>query len=181
MNDRFTDNCVGAANHKEFLLFVIYSVLADGLGAIWYYFWLQNIYAADDGEWPERDSYSTGVLVVLCISGIEATILGSSIMLQQIYLVCLNMSRIEMRDFFAWRQAWRDQKQKGGTKLWAWPYHLGYCRNLSSVMGYNPLLWPCPSPAHPDDIHRGTRFELNPKYLNFILARRKSGSTTDID
>mmetsp|Transcript_26498 Transcript_26498/g.74066 ORF Transcript_26498/g.74066 Transcript_26498/m.74066 type:complete len:356 (+) Transcript_26498:77-1144(+) len=164
----FSDQCVGFHNHKTFVLFCTYAVLADGIGAVWYVLWAKNIgVLVDEGsvDAAVADSYILGVYAGIIAAGLPSAIVFFTILLQQIYFMGLNITRLEMADLYAWRAAFWERRKLGKKEKSVWPYHLGCCRNYASLLGRHFWLWPFPCYAFDPHSNAGTDFDYHTLYV----------------
>jgi hypothetical protein len=120
----WTSNCVGYHNHKYFLLFLMYSVMAS------------NMVTIDLLQMLTHTTLPAGATFFLvegeCLSALLSGVL-TPFFLFHCWLSSNNMTTIEFCE----------KKGQNGSSYDS-PYNIGVYRNLCSILGDNPLLWPLP-------------------------------------
>ena len=120
----WTSNCVGYNNHKYFLLFLMYSVMAS------------NMVTIDLLQMLTHHTLPAGATFFLvegeCLSALLSGVL-TPFFLFHCWLSSNNMTTIEFCE----------KKGTNGASYES-PYNIGVYRNLCSILGENPLLWPFP-------------------------------------
>ncbi|CAA6666553.1 unnamed protein product [Spirodela intermedia] len=129
------NNCVGYANYKPFIIFVLNATISSIYSVVVF---VGNI-LHNDHKFIERAS--SKLFNVSCIwfnSDDLKHSLGHSAG-WHIFLMCHNMTTIEYRE--AIRAMWLARKS---GQRYHHPFDLGPCKNLSSTLGPNALKWWCP-------------------------------------
>jgi len=132
----WVNNCVGAANTKFFVLFLLYATLACFYYALLVFFFLVNFFKGktllhmkDLGAW--LGLILCTVIVVFCLSLMVAGLFGWNV-----WLVARNETSQENYD--------KEVASAKARRPVRHPYDLGCVRNIKAVMGPHPWLWLVP-------------------------------------
>ncbi|XAR68933.1 Protein S-acyltransferase [Bertholletia excelsa] len=141
------NNCVGHANYKVFLLFVLYAVIACIYSLVLLVGSLANDFERDEEktEGSARIIYVTCALLVVPLSVALTVLFGWNI-----YLILHNKTTIEYHEGV--RAMWLAEK---GGDVYSHPYDLGAYENLITVLGPNIFCWVFPTLGRTDS---GLRF-----------------------
>jgi len=156
-------NTVGFHNQKFFFLFLLYTNAACAqLGISFLQLLVQ---------------YTLPALTTFCLIGAEGlTVLVTSLLvpffLFHFWLIARNTTTIEFCERM--RSAGEEENHSEGSGFLR--YDLGIFRNLSAVLGSNPLLWLIPVGAPPGD---GINFPLNPNYEQAVA--RAAAAAMDLE
>ncbi|XP_058109590.1 probable protein S-acyltransferase 16 isoform X2 [Magnolia sinica] len=132
------NNCVGHANYKIFLVFVLYGVIACIhctillVGSV-----LNNVHTDPSGGSYKFVYIISGVLLFPLTAALTV-LLG-----WHVYLLLSNKTTIEYHEGV--RAMWLAEKVGNSYRH---PYDLGAYENLVSVLGTNVLTWLCPTSSH---------------------------------
>ncbi|KAE9610990.1 putative protein S-acyltransferase [Lupinus albus] len=142
------NNCVGHANYKVFIVFVMYAVIS----CVYSLVLLVGSVAYDDGLRGEKKN-SGSFRTVYVVSGLLLVPLSIALCVLlgwHIYLILHNKTTIEYHEGV--RALWLAEK---GGSIYNHPYDLGPYENLTSVLGPNIPTWLWPTASH---IGSGLRF-----------------------
>ncbi|WVR05338.1 hypothetical protein IAU60_002352 [Kwoniella sp. DSM 27419] len=144
-------NCVGFHNQGHFLRFLLWVDMATSYHLVMIASRVMSIAHSYQEEPSLADilflvfNFATCVPVWLCVGMFS---------MYHVYLACGNSTTIE---------GWEKDKvatlvRRGKIKEIKYPYNIGMFRNISSVLGSNPLLWLWPQKMRGD----GLSFPVNP-------------------
>ncbi|XP_077226126.1 DHHC-type zinc finger family protein [Tasmannia lanceolata] len=128
------NNCVGYANYKPFIIFVMYAAI----GCVYSMVMIISSATQKDQQFSGRTAPK--VFYVLCGSIMVALSVTVGVLLGwHIYLLTHNMTTIEYHEGV--RAMWLAKKRGQGYNH---PFNLGVFENIISILGPNMLKWLCP-------------------------------------
>ncbi|XP_020252232.1 probable protein S-acyltransferase 16 [Asparagus officinalis] len=134
------NNCVGHANYKVFLVFVLYAVIA----CIHSMVLLFGSVVHDMHKDQQQNGGSFRTSYIICgVLLIPLTLALSVLLGWHIYLILHNKTTIEYHEGV--RAMWLAEKV---GNIYRHPYDLGVYDNLVSVLGPNIFCWLCPITRH---------------------------------
>lgn len=144
------NNCVGHANYKIFLVFLLHAVFTSIHSMIV----LVGCAVHGIHKDQQQSGGSTRTSYIICgILLFPLTFALTVLLGWHIYLVLRNKTTIEHHEGV--RAMWLAEKD---GSVYRHPYHLGAYENLASVLGSNILCWVCPTTGH---IGSGLRFRTS--------------------
>nr|CAD1820968.1 unnamed protein product [Ananas comosus var. bracteatus] len=141
-------NCVGYANYKPFIIFVLYAAISSIYSTV---IFMCDIIQRDH----DFSGFSMKLFYVLsgCIM-VFLSVTTSSLLCWHLYLLTHNLTTIEYRE--AVREKWLAKKSGQNYRH---SFDLGVCNNLVLILGPNMLMWLCPIAV--GHLRDGTQFPIS--------------------
>ncbi|OAY67351.1 probable protein S-acyltransferase 15 [Ananas comosus] len=141
-------NCVGYANYKPFIIFVLYAAISSIYSTV---IFMCDIIQRDH----DFSGFSMKLFYVLsgCIM-VFLSVTTSSLLCWHLYLLTHNLTTIEYRE--AVREKWLAKKSGQNYRH---SFDLGVYNNLVLILGPNMLMWLCPIAV--GHLRDGTQFPIS--------------------
>ncbi|CEG72880.1 hypothetical protein RMATCC62417_08362 [Rhizopus microsporus] len=156
-------NCVGFGNYGYFVRFVFSVTIGCTYGCYLLLWRLQRIFDARKNTWNPNTPTTTELLLVL----LNIVILSFVVLLVGVLAVyhsyCLlkGQTTIEGSE----RQKTRRLIKRRRIDFVEFPFDVGFYRNICSVLGNNPILWPWPFPSPGNGIDFAIRLNTDPRVV----------------
>ncbi|KAG1057180.1 hypothetical protein G6F46_007674 [Rhizopus delemar] len=153
-------NCVGFGNYSYFIRFIFSVIICCTYGCYLLLWRLQRIFDARKNSWysPQPTTIEF-ILVMLNITILCLVILLVGVLaVYHTYCLFTGQTTIEGSERRKTKRLIRRRK----IDFFDYPFDLGFYRNICSVLGDNPILWPWPAPSPGNGVQFAVKQNTDP-------------------
>ncbi|KAG0170300.1 Palmitoyltransferase [Apophysomyces sp. BC1034] len=133
------NNCVGHDNYSHFLRFIFYVDLTCGYAMV-LFLWRAKAMIDPNSSVPDPSVTETMFLIVDFILTFIVLFCVGILSMYHLYCLATNQTAIEGSE----RSKVQKLIRQGKIAPVVYPFHIGFYKNVCSVLGDNPLLWMWP-------------------------------------
>ncbi|OBZ88684.1 Palmitoyltransferase PFA4 [Choanephora cucurbitarum] len=152
-------NCVGFGNYSYFVRFVFSVILCCSYGGYLLFWRLQRIFEARYNPWiPDPSLIEMGIIMMNLIFLFFIIMLVGVLAVYHSYCLLKGQTTIEGSERTKTKRLIRLRK----IDPVEFPFDIGYCQNICSVLGSNPLFWMWPQGTPGNGLQYPTRPDTDP-------------------